>query len=55
MATAAAICTFTSTCAIPAKLTREQRKLIEQLRELLPAENEPAEKGIFDKVKDYFL
>ncbi|MGA3187655.1 MAG: molecular chaperone DnaJ [Bryobacteraceae bacterium] len=40
---------------IPAKLTREQRKLFEQLRELLPAENEPQEKGIFDKVKDYFL
>src|SRR5580704_3253062 len=40
---------------VPGKLTREQRKLFEQLRELLPAENEPSEKGIFDKVKDYFL
>jgi molecular chaperone DnaJ len=40
---------------IPAKLTREQRKLMEQLRELLPVENEPEEKGIFDKVKDYFM
>jgi len=40
---------------IPAKLSREQRKLFEQLQGLLPAENEPAEKGIFDKVKDYFL
>ncbi|HML16311.1 MAG TPA: molecular chaperone DnaJ, partial [Bryobacteraceae bacterium] len=40
---------------VPEKLTREQRKLFEQLREMLPAENEPAEKGIFDKVKDYFL
>jgi molecular chaperone DnaJ len=40
---------------IPAKLTREQRKLVEQLRELLPVENEPEEKGIFDKVKDYFM
>ena len=40
---------------IPSKLTRDQRKLFEQLRELLPAENEPEEKGIFDKVKDYFL
>ena len=39
---------------IPPKLTREQRKLFEQLRELLPVENEPCEKGIFDKVKDYF-
>ncbi|HLX43889.1 MAG TPA: molecular chaperone DnaJ [Bryobacteraceae bacterium] len=40
---------------VPSKLTRDQRKLFEQLRELLPAENEPSEKGIFDKVKDYFL
>jgi molecular chaperone DnaJ len=40
---------------VPSKLTREQRKLFEQLRDLLPAENEPHEKGIFDKVKDYFL
>lgn len=40
---------------IPNKLTREQRKLFEQLREVLPVENEPSEKGIFDKVKDYFL
>ena len=39
----------------PSKLTRDQRKLFEQLRELLPVENEPAEKGIFDKVKDYFM
>jgi molecular chaperone DnaJ len=40
---------------VPSKLTREQRRLMEQLRELLPVENEPAEKGILDKVKDYFL
>jgi molecular chaperone DnaJ len=40
---------------VPSKLTREQRKLFEQLRETLPAENEPREKGIFDKVKDYFM
>jgi molecular chaperone DnaJ len=40
---------------VPPKMTREQRKLFEQLRELLPAENEPQDKGIFDKVKDYFL
>ena len=39
----------------PGKLTREQRKLFEQLRETLPAENEPHEKGIIDKVKDYFM
>lgn len=40
---------------IPTRLTREQRKLLEQLRDTLPAENEPQEKGIFDKVKDYFM
>lgn len=40
---------------VPKKLSREQRKLLEQLRETLPAENEPEEKGIFDKVKDYFM
>jgi molecular chaperone DnaJ len=39
---------------IPAKLNREQRKLFEQLRETLPEENEPHEKGLLDKVKDYF-
>jgi molecular chaperone DnaJ len=40
---------------IPSKLTREQRRLFEELRDILPVENEPSEKGIFDKVKDYFL
>ena len=40
---------------IPTKLSREQRKLFEQLRDLLPAENEPSEKGILGKVKDYFM
>ncbi len=40
---------------IPTKLTREQRKLFEQLRETLPTDNQPAEKGIFEKVKDYFV
>lgn len=39
----------------PEKLSREQRKLLEQLRDILPAENEPKEKGIFEKVKDYFM
>lgn len=39
---------------IPSKLTREQRKLFEQLTEMLPAENEPTEKGLLDKVKNYF-
>jgi molecular chaperone DnaJ len=40
---------------IPTKLSRDQRKLLEQLRDTLPAENEPQEKGLLDKVKDYFL
>ena len=39
----------------PTKLTRDQRKLFEQLKETLPAENEPEDKGLFDKVKDYFM
>ena len=40
---------------IPDKLTKDQRRLFEQLAETLPNENEPEEKGLFDKVKDYFL
>jgi molecular chaperone DnaJ len=40
---------------IPARLTREQRKLLEQLRDTLPVDNRPAEKGLFEKVKDYFM
>lgn len=39
---------------IPTKLTRDQRKLFEQLRDVLPVENTP-DKGIFDRVKDYFM
>jgi molecular chaperone DnaJ len=40
----------------PTKLTREQRKLIEQLGATLKVDNKPAERGssIFDKVKDIF-
>jgi len=41
--------------SVPQKLSREQRKLMEQLLETLPAENEPEDKGLLDKVKDYFL
>jgi molecular chaperone DnaJ len=41
--------------AVPSKLTKEQRKLFEQLRETLPTENKPAERGLFEKVKDYFM
>ena len=40
---------------VPGKLSREQRKLFEQLREILPADTEPQERGLFDKVKDYFM
>jgi len=40
---------------VPAKLTREQRKLLEQLAQTLPADNAPKEKGLFDKVKEYFV
>jgi molecular chaperone DnaJ len=38
----------------PLKLTREQRHILEQLRDTLPLENEPREKGLFEKVKDIF-
>ncbi len=40
---------------IPTKLSKDQKKLFEQLRETLPVENEPKEKGLLDKVKDYFM
>lgn len=40
---------------VPQKLTRDQRKLLEELRDTLPAENEPEAKGLFDRVKDYFM
>ncbi len=39
---------------VPTRLTREQRKLFEQLRQILPADNQPKTKGLFEKVKDYF-
>jgi len=38
---------------IPTKLNREQKKLLEQLRETLPTDNEPEDKGLFDKLRDY--
>ncbi len=40
----------------PTKLTREQRKLVEQLGAMLKVENKPADRNssIFDKVKDIF-
>ncbi len=40
---------------MPTKLTRDQKKLFEQLAETLPADNQPAKRGLFDKVKDYFM
>jgi molecular chaperone DnaJ len=40
---------------VPTKLTRDQRKLFEQLAETLPVNNEPHEKGLFEKVKDLFM
>ena len=40
---------------LPSRLTREQRRLLEQLRDTLPVDNAPAEKGLFEKVKDYFI
>jgi molecular chaperone DnaJ len=39
---------------IPKKLTRDQRKLFEQLATLLPVENSPREKSVFEKVRDFF-
>ena len=39
----------------PSRLTREQRRLLEQLRDTLPVDNAPSEKGLFEKVKNYFM
>ncbi len=39
---------------VPKKLTREQRRLFEQLKEVLPVENAPHEKSVFEKVRDFF-
>jgi len=38
----------------PHKISKEQRKLFEQLAATLPVNNEPHEKGLLDKVKDLF-
>lgn len=40
---------------VPTKLSREQRKLFEELRDTLPVENQPSEKSLLGKVKDYFM
>lgn len=39
---------------VPKKLTREQRKLLEELQVLLPTDNVPHEKSVFEKVRDFF-
>src|SRR5215469_5128955 len=43
------------TVRVPTRLSREQRKLFEELAQTLPVNNEPHEKGLFEKVKDYFM
>ena len=40
---------------VPTRLSRDQRRLLELLRDVLPVNNTPSEKGLFDKVKDYFV
>jgi molecular chaperone DnaJ len=39
---------------VPKKLTKDQRRLFEQLREILPQDNSPHEKSVFEKVRDFF-
>lgn len=39
----------------PRKLTKEQRKLVEQLRDILPEGGQPKDKGLLDKLKDYLM
>jgi molecular chaperone DnaJ len=39
----------------PTKLTREQRKLFEQLRDTLPRQNEPHDKSLLERFKELFL
>ena len=38
----------------PNRLTKEQRRLLQQLAEISPQDNRPEEKSVFEKVKDYF-
>ena len=40
---------------IPTKLTRDQKRIFEELEDTLPVDNDPHEKGLLDKVKDYFM
>jgi DnaJ-class molecular chaperone len=39
---------------IPTRLTKEQRRLLQQLADITPADNQPADKSVLDKVKDFF-
>jgi molecular chaperone DnaJ len=39
---------------VPRKLNKEQRRMFEQLRDVLPVENKPHEKSVFEKVRDFF-
>jgi len=38
----------------PTRLTKDQRRLLQQLAEISPQDNRPEEKSVFEKVKDYF-
>ncbi len=38
---------------VPTRLTKDQRKLFEQVAQTLPVNNEPHEKGLLDKFKDF--
>lgn len=38
----------------PTHITKDQRKLLQQFAEISPADNQPAEKSMFEKVRDYF-
>jgi len=40
---------------VPTRLSRDQRRLLELLRDSLPVNNAPSEKGLFEKVKNYFV
>ncbi|MFL6354315.1 MAG: molecular chaperone DnaJ [Bryobacteraceae bacterium] len=39
---------------VPKKLTREQRRMFEELLGVLPLDNAPHEKSVFEKVRDFF-
>jgi molecular chaperone DnaJ len=39
---------------VPKKLNKDQRRIFEQLQEVLPVENKPHEKSVFEKVRDFF-